>query len=248
VLVDEGTASASEILAGTLQDWERATIIGRRSFGKGLVQEQFTLSDNSVLRLTTARYYTPIGRSIQRSYSSGKKDYYEEVNGRLNRVEISLQDSTNASTAKVYNTKSGKKLYGGGGIMPDIFVPRDSSLLIKNKDELLARNKINEVAYNFYLKNESTVKAFKNANQFAKEFVVTDKIWNDFKSEMQADSINTSKFSANGVTELKLIAKANIAKIVWRNQGLYACLNTKDNDINRALLTLKTKQSTAKNK
>jgi carboxyl-terminal processing protease len=124
VLIDEGSASASEILAGAIQDNDRGTIIGRRSFGKGLVQEQIPLSDGSAIRLTIARYYTPTGRSIQRPYSNGIENYYGDLNDRYMHGELISSNKFNDSLK--FTTKSGKTVYGGGGIMPDIFVPIDT--------------------------------------------------------------------------------------------------------------------------
>ena len=115
VLADENTASASEVLLGALQDWDRATIVGRRTFGKGLVQDQYDLSDGSALRLTVARYYTPIGRSIQRSYKNGEKAYYDEVSNRFKDGETQFADSVKNDTSKVFKTKNGKKVYASGG-------------------------------------------------------------------------------------------------------------------------------------
>jgi carboxyl-terminal processing protease len=128
VLIDEGTASASEILSGALQDWERATIVGRRSFGKGLVQEQYELSDGSGLRLTVARYYTPLGRSIQKSYSGGIEAYEHDLINRFKEGEMTSMDSIKHTNEKKYVTAAGNILYGGGGITPDVFVPYDTTL------------------------------------------------------------------------------------------------------------------------
>src|SRR5580765_3539326 len=117
LLVDEGTASASEILAGALQDWDRATIVGRRTFGKGLVQEQWVLSDGSAIRLTVARYYTPVGRSIQRPYDKGKKVYMDELWQRYTNGQLLSADSNKIDNGKVYQTLGSEKhkVYGGGG-------------------------------------------------------------------------------------------------------------------------------------
>ena len=127
VLIDESSASASEILAGAIQDNDRGLVIGRRSFGKGLVQEEMRFSDGSALRLTVARYYTPTGRSIQRSYENGKEDYYHDFADRWTRGEFEHQDSIKFDDSQRFVTPGGKIVYGGGGIMPDVFVPVDTS-------------------------------------------------------------------------------------------------------------------------
>ena len=127
VLINETSASASEILAGAIQDNDRGLVIGRRSFGKGLVQEEMRFTDGSALRLTVARYYTPTGRSIQRPYENGKEDYYHDFSERMLRGELEHQDSIKFDNSQKFITPGGKIVYGGGGIMPDIFVPVDTS-------------------------------------------------------------------------------------------------------------------------
>lgn len=126
ILIDEATASASEILAGAIQDNDRGLVIGRRSFGKGLVQEEMRFPDGSALRLTVARYYTPTGRSIQRPYENGKEEYYHEFSERFERGEMEHPDSIKFDNSQKYITPGGKIVYGGGGIMPDVFVPVDT--------------------------------------------------------------------------------------------------------------------------
>ena len=127
VLVDEYSASASEIFAGAIQDNDRGTIIGRRTFGKGLVQEQIPFFDGSAMRLTVARYYTPSGRCIQKSYKNGIDDYYADITHRYLHGELEQKDSIHLSDSLKYYTRRGRVVYGGGGIMPDIFVPADTS-------------------------------------------------------------------------------------------------------------------------
>ncbi|HEY0261395.1 MAG TPA: S41 family peptidase, partial [Chitinophagales bacterium] len=126
ILIDQNSASASEILAGAVQDWDRGTIIGRTSFGKGLVQEQYDLGDGSALRLTVARYYTPSGRNIQRPYTQGTEAYNEDIYERYEKGEFVHEDTTHSDTLK-YKTAKGRTVYGGGGIRPDIFVPLDTN-------------------------------------------------------------------------------------------------------------------------
>ena len=238
VLADEGTASASEILIGALQDWDRATIIGRRSFGKGLVQEQFDLSDNSALRLTIARYYTPIGRSIQRPYANGEKAYYDEISKRYHDGETQTADSVKNDTSKIFKTKSGKIVYGGGGITPDYFVPLDTSGFSISTAKLYAKNIVGNFAYTYYLQNIPQLKNYKTPSEFVKNFLVTDDNWKQFVNTAAKDSINLNTVTAKEKTDITIRIKSSIARQVWRNEGMIEVLNVADDGVKKALEVL----------
>ncbi|MBL0146712.1 MAG: hypothetical protein IPP48_14240 [Chitinophagaceae bacterium] len=167
VLADEHSASASEVLLGALQDWDRATIVGRRTFGKGLVQDQFDLSDGSALRLTIARYYTPIGRSIQRSYKNGETAYYDELNDRFKNGETQFADSIKHDKNKAFKTKNGKTVYDGGGITPDYFVALDTSGFGKTSAQVMDKGLIADYAYLYALQNKTALSAYKSSKDLA---------------------------------------------------------------------------------
>jgi carboxyl-terminal processing protease len=238
VLADEGTASASEILMGALQDWDRATIIGRRTFGKGLVQEQFDLSDNSALRLVVARYYTPIGRSIQRSYSNGNKAYYEEIANRYHDGETQSADSIKNDKNKIYKTKGGKTVYGGGGITPDYFIAIDTAGFSINTAKIFARGTVNIFAYRFYLQHEAQIKAYKNSDDFVKHFSFTEDNWQQFVAAAAKDSVSLAITSPKEKEELQIRIRAAIAHHIWRNEGFFETLNTDDQAVKKALEVL----------
>lgn len=149
LLVDEGTASASEIVSGALQDWDRATLIGRRTYGKGLVQRLFTTNDGSQLRLTIARYFTPSGRCIQKPYKDGNNEYRKDIDNRYKRGELVCKDSIHFPDSLKYKTVSGRTVYGGGGIMPDVFVPLDTTQLSEFYQHIVAKDYITKFANEF---------------------------------------------------------------------------------------------------
>jgi carboxyl-terminal processing protease len=238
VLVDELTASASEILAGALQDWDRAEIIGRRTFGKGLVQEQYSLSDGSALRLTVARYYTPSGRSIQRPYEQGKKVYMDEILDRYHNGEMLSADSIHFSKDKMYKTHGGRTVYGGGGIMPDIFVPIDTSVYTRSVTKLYLDGRFNNFVYTYFIAHENLFNQYKTAAQFAAGYQNTSDAWKSLVAYASKDSINLNKVPETDRKNIQERIKAYLARLKWRTEGFYEVYNTYDPVVRKAMQEL----------
>ena len=239
LLMDEGSASASEVLAGALQDWDRATIIGRRSFGKGLVQEQYTLRDGSALRLTVARYYSPLGRSIQKSYEDGIDKYKDEVFERYHNGDLTRQDSSKAPKGKAFVTAGGKKLYGGGGISPDIFIPIETDMPDTVLSAMYSRNTIGVFAYRYYVGHRDAFDKYKNAGDFNKSFQVDDSMLDELMAYAKKDSVMTGPISSTGKDLLRSRLKSLLGRQQWRTEGYFMVLNTNDRMVKKALEFLK---------
>jgi carboxyl-terminal processing protease len=241
LLTDEGTASASEVLAGALQDWDRATIIGRRTFGKGLVQEQYQLSDGSALRLTIARYYTPTGRSIQKPYNKGHDDYNEEVIKRFHDGEVLHGDSSAPHSGPAYRTLGPEKrtVYGGGGITPDIFVGFDTSTLSRNTTTLYLDGTINRFIYSYYIQHLSTFRVFKSPSDFVARFTDDDRLLKALTTYAVNDTVNLASISPREKELLRHRLKALMARQIWRTEGYFEVSNTSDPVVATALRTLK---------
>jgi len=228
VLIDEFSASASEILAGAIQDNDRGTIVGRRSFGKGLVQEQTTFSDGSALRLTIARYYTPTGRCIQRPYDNGMEEYYHDLQVRFNRGEFVEQDSIRFADSLQYTTPGGKIVYGGGGIMPDVFVPYDTTLFTPYFIRVRNRGIIYRFAFKFTDDHRGELQVFNNHMDIS-EYLDQQKLLSRFVEFAEGKGIKRNVEEI--IISEKLIItqlKAYIARNILDNPGFYPIIQDID--------------------
>lgn len=250
VLIDENSASASEIVSGAIQDWDRGTIIGRRSFGKGLVQQQFNLLDGAQLRLTVARYHTPSGRVIQSPYEQGKaEDYYKAFYERYAKGETFSKDSIQFPDSLKYKTlRLERTVYGGGGIMPDIFIPADTSHYTPFFGEVVRKGLLSDFV-NGYVDNnrESLSKRYKSADQFVSSFTVTDKLFEQFLdlckskgAELQSDNKSAEETLAISGPELKKYIKGYILRNLFDFNEYLKFLNRDDKEVQKALETITT--------
>ncbi|HOX78113.1 MAG TPA: S41 family peptidase [Bacteroidales bacterium] len=240
ILINEASASASEIVAGAIQDNDRGLIVGRRSFGKGLVQEQLTFPDGSAVRLTVARYHTPTGRSIQRPYKEGEKDeYYHELYDRYANGEMENPDSISLTDTVKYYTPAGKVVYGGGGIMPDVYV----ALATEEKEvlyrKLIHQNTIFQYAFNYTDRERPSLAKYSTPKEFIERFKVDDKLFSDLMDYARNQDIYyTPSELIDSKEKIKTLLKAYIGRNLLDDEAFYPVYHEVDKVFQIALDTL----------
>jgi carboxyl-terminal processing protease len=235
VLVDKGSASASEILAGAIQDLDRGLIVGETTFGKGLVQRSFILDDNSSLRLTVSKYYTPSGRLIQRDYKSGKSEYYNEINKRQDFNGSNFSHSKESDSSKpTFKTSKGRLVYGGGGITPDYFIPEET--ITEFTLNLIQKDLFYQYILNYLSDKKDFTMNYESLDYFINNFNFSGRDLNNFIIYIKTKNIKfeTAQYRTDKNYIIKRL-KAAAARYYWKNKGWYSVMIKNDSQVNLAL-------------
>jgi len=237
VMINEGSASASEIVSGAVQDWDRGIIVGRRSFGKGLVQRPFRLPDGSVIRLTTARYYTPTGRCIQKPYDEGTEDYLADLRKRLENGELIHADSIHFPDSLKYYTSKNRLVYGGGGIMPDVFTPWDSTRISDYYSDLIRKGVLNSFTLTYVDNNRKKIeKEYPTFKSFNAKFEVDEKFMDKFFKYAKKEGVDFDEDGYNNSeTFIKHQLKALIARNFWDMNAYFEVIKEVDDGYLKAV-------------
>jgi carboxyl-terminal processing protease len=235
VLIDEYSASASEIFTGALQDNDKGIIVGRRSFGKGLVQEQIPFTDGSALRLTVARYYTPSGRCIQKPYNEGKEEYYHDLMNRVEHGELEVADSIRFSDSLKYETKGGRTVYGGGGIMPDYFVPLDTTGYSDYYSKITQKALVYHFAFDYTDNHRNELEQLKTPREIVRH-LKNERVMDQFITYAEEKGV---KRSASGLKISGKIIETQLMAYIARNaigdKGFYPIIQQIDKTLLKAI-------------
>lgn len=244
VLIDQGSASASEIFAGAIQDWDRGVLIGRRTFGKGLVQRRFSMPDGSEIRLTTSRYHTPSGRSIQKPYDDDKKKYLQELNQRLESGELFNLDKVQLPDSMMFKTSNGRSVYGGGGVMPDIFIPLDTNRLDDYYLQMSRANIFSQFVADYLQKNRVVFqKKYSNVNELKVDLINnSESLLEDIYQYAEKLGVQRSTLNERSKEFLIYIIVGQIARGVFDQNAYFQVVSSIDKELIKAIELLKDKK------